>query len=822
MSFYLEQEALFDSSLYSTTNNDDFNPLSASFNLDDYPLNRSLSSNTLQAGPSSGTPLKQYPAYDPDSPFNSSIVPVKSVGRDGRLKTKLMGVGADGGFLTSPLILGKPRMGGAAGTPEIAIASPAPQHQPHDAYAGAELGDSLVDMGQAGMGIGISGLNGGPELGGEFASGSSSHMRAYGLPKHSRQRSTTSEFGFADPHLRHGHSGLGMVETMPQSPSKFVEHRFQTQSPPPLGSHLPYAHEVSQRPKKNLSVRTLNKAKSCSALSPSGARHPHEPLTPVSAQHSPSNFPVPGVPYNSPVDALINGVGDGSAMPFSFADLYGFGLAADSLDEIDPRKSPFAFATDLLGAENGTLGLGMTGQAGGDEFAMLHSLPTPSLAHGSGFSSPGTPFEASPELLGLGYGDGLGGQPMLNAPSMHSMPSMSSVGSMMSGSSLDDQYRARHGYPQAGRQQRAVSYQPTQMLDPQVLLSPPPMQSSGRQMSNQAAYGGANTKFSYPSRMAHGQSLQQQQQQYPAPPMSWTTSNNSDYSQIDTSQFLPAFDQQARQRQEDYQRNLDDFEHDMYDRYAQPGLVFATPHKAKRRAVDDGDEDEEDEIERAGEEFDYVSGGGEGASSGGRTLRHSASQKRLRTVASAPCLPSATRRMRPGPKPKLTKSPQEAHQSVFSAILSPPPPMPGFRRAASPYPSEGGGGSDDEGDGQSSLPKEYIQSLYRGVPSHTAANGTKVPKRYECLMDGCERTFPRKSAIESHIQTHLEDKPFICPHADCDASFVRQHDLRRHERIHSGNKPFPCPCGKGFARGDALARHRARGICSGSLVPRRA
>jgi uncharacterized Zn-finger protein len=77
-----------------------------------------------------------------------------------------------------------------------------------------------------------------------------------------------------------------------------------------------------------------------------------------------------------------------------------------------------------------------------------------------------------------------------------------------------------------------------------------------------------------------------------------------------------------------------------------------------------------------------------------------------------------------------------------------------------------------------------------------------------------------------------------------DASFVRQHDLRRHERIHSGNKPFPCPwfglvpssllpslvltlpslppySGKGFARGDALARHRARGICSGSIVPRR-
>ncbi|ORX35310.1 hypothetical protein BD324DRAFT_582435 [Kockovaella imperatae] len=94
-------------------------------------------------------------------------------------------------------------------------------------------------------------------------------------------------------------------------------------------------------------------------------------------------------------------------------------------------------------------------------------------------------------------------------------------------------------------------------------------------------------------------------------------------------------------------------------------------------------------------------------------------------------------------------------------------------------------------------------------------------KRFKCLIEGCERHFPRKSAIHSHIQTHLEDKPYLCPTEDCNAAFVRQHDLRRHMRIHSGTKPFPCPCGKGFARGDALHRHRQRGICSGSIVPRR-
>ncbi|KAL7410688.1 hypothetical protein BDY24DRAFT_343899 [Mrakia frigida] len=108
-----------------------------------------------------------------------------------------------------------------------------------------------------------------------------------------------------------------------------------------------------------------------------------------------------------------------------------------------------------------------------------------------------------------------------------------------------------------------------------------------------------------------------------------------------------------------------------------------------------------------------------------------------------------------------------------------------------------------------------------GGAGATKRKGRKLEVRYRCLVAGCERYFPRKSAIVNHIQTHLEDKPFNCPAEGCDASFVRQHDLRRHERIHSGTKPFPCACGKGFARGDALMRHRQRGICAGSVVPRK-
>ena len=75
--------------------------------------------------------------------------------------------------------------------------------------------------------------------------------------------------------------------------------------------------------------------------------------------------------------------------------------------------------------------------------------------------------------------------------------------------------------------------------------------------------------------------------------------------------------------------------------------------------------------------------------------------------------------------------------------------------------------------------------------------------------------FGRRENIRSHVQTHLGDRQFKCN--GCGKCFVRQHDLKRHAKIHSGNKPYKCPCGAGFARQDALTRHRQRGMCCGGF-----
>ncbi|KAB2580022.1 Cell wall transcription factor ACE2 [Lasiodiplodia theobromae] len=87
--------------------------------------------------------------------------------------------------------------------------------------------------------------------------------------------------------------------------------------------------------------------------------------------------------------------------------------------------------------------------------------------------------------------------------------------------------------------------------------------------------------------------------------------------------------------------------------------------------------------------------------------------------------------------------------------------------------------------------------------------------RWTCLFPECGKTFGRRENIRSHVQTHLGDRQYKCNH--CGKCFVRQHDLKRHAKIHTGDKPYKCPCGAGFARQDALTRHRQRGMCDGAF-----
>lgn len=116
----------------------------------------------------------------------------------------------------------------------------------------------------------------------------------------------------------------------------------------------------------------------------------------------------------------------------------------------------------------------------------------------------------------------------------------------------------------------------------------------------------------------------------------------------------------------------------------------------------------------------------------------------------------------------------------------------------------------------SDVPASIVET---GIPAYEVQQYigelSESDNKYPCMWEGCNRRFGRKENVRAHVQTHLGDRQFKCNL--CDKTFVRQHDLKRHIAIHSDDRPFVCPCGTGFARHDALTRHRQRGMCNGVL-----
>ncbi|KAG8770669.1 hypothetical protein FRC12_004129 [Ceratobasidium sp. 428] len=95
---------------------------------------------------------------------------------------------------------------------------------------------------------------------------------------------------------------------------------------------------------------------------------------------------------------------------------------------------------------------------------------------------------------------------------------------------------------------------------------------------------------------------------------------------------------------------------------------------------------------------------------------------------------------------------------------------------------------------RSATPSCIVADSYRPL-SEKEVKSLKLDearRHYKCLVDGCERVFGRKSNVENHIRTHLDDKPFVCSLHTCKAAFVRKGDLQRHEQIHRPSRSYMC------------------------------
>ncbi|KAF2267415.1 hypothetical protein CC78DRAFT_577128 [Lojkania enalia] len=179
--------------------------------------------------------------------------------------------------------------------------------------------------------------------------------------------------------------------------------------------------------------------------------------------------------------------------------------------------------------------------------------------------------------------------------------------------------------------------------------------------------------------------------------------------------------------------------------------------------------------------------------------------------------------------PSPTSSPQQkAVQMFLENIEEHPSEMVGFSQAPVMLPSTSQSSHVDSTSlsMESMTRPQIFQELdidasleYTGISAEEVqryiSEQDSTTSKWTCLYPECGKTFGRRENIRSHVQTHLGDRQYKCN--GCGKCFVRQHDLKRHAKIHTGNKPYKCPCGAGFARHDALTRHRQRGMCVGGF-----
>ncbi|KAI0165159.1 hypothetical protein GGR52DRAFT_557686 [Hypoxylon sp. FL1284] len=180
-------------------------------------------------------------------------------------------------------------------------------------------------------------------------------------------------------------------------------------------------------------------------------------------------------------------------------------------------------------------------------------------------------------------------------------------------------------------------------------------------------------------------------------------------------------------------------------------------------------------------------------------------------------------------------TPVTPHMNEFDADFSFNPGMQSANVKSDELPSEGSFSADKPSRGASHRRNESMASIASAasiasidIEKTKTATGITMEdihqyisgpdprdNKWTCIFEGCNKKFGRKENIKSHVQTHLNDRQYMCP--SCKKCFVRQHDLKRHAKIHTGIKPYPCECGNSFARHDALTRHKQRGMCIGAF-----
>ncbi|XP_006659053.1 transcription factor IIIA-like [Oryza brachyantha] len=89
------------------------------------------------------------------------------------------------------------------------------------------------------------------------------------------------------------------------------------------------------------------------------------------------------------------------------------------------------------------------------------------------------------------------------------------------------------------------------------------------------------------------------------------------------------------------------------------------------------------------------------------------------------------------------------------------------------------------------------------------SNGEKIVHDGDHNCQECGASFQKPAHLKQHMQSHSDERSFICPLEDCPFSYKRKDHLNRHMLKHQGEL-FTCPmdgCGRKFGIKANMQRH---------------